>query len=36
MMLGIGTFRYEVNAASESTVTGQKINLRTTTAKVFN
>ncbi len=36
MMLGIGTFRYEVNAVSESTVTGQKINLRTTTAKVFN
>ncbi len=36
MMLGIGTFRYEVNTVSESTVTGQKANLRTTTAKVFN
>lgn len=36
MMLGIGTFRYEVNAVSESSITGQKTNLRTTTAKVFN
>ncbi|MDV5860258.1 PilX N-terminal domain-containing pilus assembly protein [Pseudomonas mendocina] len=36
MMLGIGTFRYEVNAVSESNVTGHKANLRTTTAKVFN
>lgn len=36
MMLGIGTFRYEVNAVSESAITGQKANLRTTTAKVFN
>ncbi|RRV32852.1 pilus assembly protein PilX [Pseudomonas sp. o96-267] len=36
MMLGIGTFRYEINAVSESTITGHKANLRTTTAKVFN
>lgn len=36
MMLGIGTFRYEVNTVSESPITGQKVNLRTTTAKVFN
>lgn len=42
MMLGIGTFRYEVNAVSESAIehpatkTKPKANLRTTTAKVFN
>lgn len=42
MMLGIGTFRYEVNAVSESTTehpatnAKPKANLRTTTAKVFN
>ena len=36
MMLGIGTFRYEVNAVSQSTVTSHKANLRTTIAKVFN
>lgn len=36
MMLGIGTFRYEVNAESKNTVTGQTVRLRSTTAKVFN
>lgn len=42
MMLGIGTFRYEINAVAESakehpaTKTKPKANLRTTTAKVFN
>lgn len=36
MMLGIGTFRYEVNAESKNTATGQTVRLRSTTAKVFN
>lgn len=36
MMLGIGTFRYEINAEATNTETGQKANLRSTTAKVFN
>lgn len=36
MMLGIGTFRYEVNAEAEDNSSGRKANLRTTTAKVFN
>ncbi len=35
MMMGIGTFRYEVNAQSSST-TEQQASLRSTTAKVFN
>lgn len=36
MMLGIGTFRYEINAEAENSATKNKANLRTTTAKVFN
>lgn len=35
MLMGIGTFRYEVNATSISG-TGQQANLRSTTVKVFN
>lgn len=35
MLMGIGTFRYEVNATSSSS-TEQQANLRSTTAKVFN
>ncbi|MGP9824099.1 pilus assembly PilX family protein [Ectopseudomonas khazarica] len=36
MMLGIGTFRYEVNVESTNSVTGHTARLRSTTAKVFN
>lgn len=36
MMLGIGTFRYEINAETENSASNNKTNLRTTTAKVFN
>lgn len=36
MMLGIGTFRYEINAEAENSNTEHKANLRSTTAKVFN
>ncbi|MGK4383484.1 PilX N-terminal domain-containing pilus assembly protein [Pseudomonas sp. s4] len=36
MMLGIGTFRYEINAEARNSTTGHKANLRSTTAKVFN
>jgi len=36
MMLGIGTFRYEINAEAGNTANAQKANLRSTTAKVFN
>lgn len=36
MMLGIGTFRYEINAEAEDSTTEHKANLRSTTAKVFN
>lgn len=36
MLLGIGTFRYEINAEAENSATGHKANLRSTTAKVFN
>jgi type IV pilus assembly protein PilX len=36
MMLGIGTFRYEINAEAGNTANEQKANLRSTTAKVFN
>ncbi|WAJ36650.1 PilX N-terminal domain-containing pilus assembly protein [Pseudomonas sp. GOM7] len=36
MMLGIGTFRYEINTKATNTDTEQKASLRSTTAKVFN
>lgn len=36
MMLGIGTFRYEVNTRAGNTANGQETRLRSTTAKVFN
>ncbi|QTS87544.1 pilus assembly protein PilX [Ectopseudomonas khazarica] len=36
MMLGIGTFRYEINVESTNSVTGHSARLRSTTAKVFN
>lgn len=36
MMLGIGTFRYEINAEARNSTPGHKANLRSTTAKVFN
>jgi type IV pilus assembly protein PilX len=35
MMLGIGTFRYEINSEARND-NGQSVLLRTTTAKVFN
>lgn len=35
MMMGIGTFQYEVNVQTE-TADGRPTNLRSTTAKVFN
>ncbi len=35
MMLGIGTFRYEINSEARND-NGQNVLLRTTTAKVFN
>lgn len=36
MMLGIGTFRYEINTRAGNTANGQETRLRSTTAKVFN
>lgn len=36
MMLGIGTFRYEINTTTKNDATGQSASLRTTVAKVFD
>ena len=36
MLMGIGTFRYEVNAQSTHNPTGNKVQLRSNIAKVYN